>query len=198
MITLSIQTVRLEEAIANLGYLQKQGITDLLEIVMRDTFSAIKAEARRIVRTGEGMAPNTGRYAVMKANGMIYKQSYGTYWPINMEYADQPLGILTGELYEGIGFAQEGILIKTPEGVAMTVEFNEPSHISYVHEGKARVAARPFFIPATVNVEAELEKDIEELLEKWNITSPPPAFISKIVSEKLLDEFTSGPDAVFR
>jgi len=181
-ITFQLLTRNLDEAIANLDYLEKDGFTDFLASLFYDLHEVVKEIALHIIDTGEGVEPNVGQYAIDKAMGKpLYSWDRGMYI---MGYVgvNHGLGYLTGDLYRGVENEPIGnVAITRGREVMVNTIFNNPSYIGDVHSGKPGVVARPFMDIATRRVEAVLTEAVDQYLRSINITSPPPSFIASLI-----------------
>ena len=179
-------TRNLEETIQNLTYLEQEGLTDFLEMVMTDTFEVTKNTALNIIETGgqDARIPhNIGVYAIMKSKGFVFSQSEGFLVPVPGQYRNQPLGRITNKLYSGIESTPIGSVRKTRgKEVRIDTRFSNPSYIGDVHDGKLNTLARPFFDVASDKVEQVVAQRVEAHLRELDVTSPPPQFISTLLS----------------
>lgn len=92
---------------------------DMFEHNLSVAFRLLKAKALNVIRTGEGMMANTGRYADRKAGLVMdrdgrpvlpWKQSWNARYKeyVDPEAGRHPLGRLSGELYSGVANTKMG------------------------------------------------------------------------------------------
>lgn len=162
-IIIDVTTLGLDETIRNLGELPKT-ITDATAQIMENWYNNhFKKSVLEIIRTGDGMARNRGRYARQK----------GT---------NQPLGINTGQLYGGIISAKPTIKKTRGKEVRFAIVYKSPFYLALVHDGftakgfatghpNAVVPARPFIEVARDKEIDKLFKMMGEYFESLDLTS---------------------------
>jgi len=183
-------TRNLGDTIENLDYLEKQGFTDFLATVLFDVFDAVKERALDIIETGEPSSEiphNIGAYANIKSAGLaIYSYDRGIYIT-GYGGISHGLGILTGDLYNGVRDQAMGeVKVTRGKEVRIGTNFDNPDYIGDVHSGKPGTLARPFLDVATRNVEVILTEAVENYLREMQIVSPPPQFISSLIVRNVL------------
>lgn len=158
-------------------YLQKMtpdAFGDILFVMLEDIWTGVHFHILDKIETGEGEIENFGKYAADKLNGVIYKQSYGHY--IEVPPTNHPLGILTGELFDGVAQTSMGKVTREVSGSKVFAEsasyFTKPDYLYYVHEGKARTFARPFISNATQELRGRISDAINAEMRKINIFQP--------------------------
>ncbi len=187
-------TRNLSESIENIDHLRKEGFTDFLAVTLQDIYYAVREIASEIIESGEPSSeipPNVGGYAIKKAKGeMLYSYDRGM-WIAGYGGVSHGLGILTGELYEGVRNNPLGNLtITRGREVRLSTVFDKPGYIGDVHDGKSGVTlARPFMDIAARRVEEVLTEAIEGFLNDLEIVSPPPQFISSLIAHDITSEF---------
>lgn len=179
----------LDETSENLTFLEREGLMKFLEITMIDAFEKTKEKALRIIETGQPedrILPNIGLYAERKARGLIYSQRFQSW--IVVPPTTHGLGRLTEGLYMGVENTPiGGVKVTRGKEVRIYTKFNDPEYISDVHDGKAGTAGgRPFLLIAAEELEMILEEAVEKYLERLNLVSPPPAFISTLITHSAL------------
>lgn len=191
VITFDMITRNLDDTIQNLDYLEKQGFTDFLATVLYDVYEAIRELACEIIESGEGVEPNVGGYARDKAMGKtLYSRDRGIFI-VGYTPTSHGLGILTGDLYNGVMNQPIGnVAITRGREVCIGTTFDTPTYISDVHSGKPGVMPRPFLDLATRRVEMVLTEAVEKYLTDLQISSPPPQFISSLIVRHALNDLT--------
>lgn len=182
-------TRNLDEAVENLDFLEKEGLLKFLEITMIDVFEKTKGKALNVIETGQPesrIPPNVGIYAQRKARGLIYSQRYQS-WVV-VPPTSHGLGRLTDGLYMGVSGTPIGsVRVTRGREVRIATKFTQPEYISDVHDGKPGTRGpRPFMDVAAEEVAMVLEKAVEQYLIRLNLTSPPPAFISTLITHSAL------------
>lgn len=190
--TIDMITRNLSETIDNMDYLERDGFTDFLATILQDVFYAVREIAAEIIESGEPSSEipsNVGGYARKKARGeMLYSYDRGM-WIAGYGSISHGLGILTGDLYNGVSNQQLGsISVTRGREVRLGTTFNNPSYIGDVHDGKPGTLPRPFMDVASRRVEEVLTEVIEEYLKDLEIVSPPPQFISSLISRSILGD----------
>jgi len=215
---------KLQKIFLTLNKFDKVNLTTIMQNNAKHMFDLTKKSAMRIIRTGDGMAPNRGQYAKEKqyGGGTIINFSHkdlssryprrkysGGYFrnfeqvPLPYRQTDgarytefeQPatrfhgLGILSGDLYNGVGSTVQHSVrstVSTPDynvkrglfhkytnvDIHVNVVFDTPDYIGYVHNGKAGVPARPFISVAASRINPKLFEHINKNYKKFRITNP--------------------------
>ena len=159
-ITLDFTTLGLPETIKNLQEFPAYITTGAASQMEKWYNTHYKKTVLKIIKTGEGMERNVGRYAKQK----------GT---------TQPLGILSGKLYFNVANKKSSVKITRGKEVRFSVVYDKPFYLALVHEGfvaggfaePTPVVARPFVERAQHIELPKLFKMIGDMFEGLDFTS---------------------------
>jgi len=149
-VILDVTTFRLDETIRNLEALPGVITDGVARQIERWYNTKYKNTVLKIIKTGEGMARNRGRYAMEK----------GT---------NQPLGINTGLLYGMVSSASPVIKKTRGKEIRFSIVYDSPFYLALVHDGftaKGFATGHPnAVVPARPFVEVAKDKELPVLFE---------------------------------
>ena len=182
-VVLDITTRGLDEAIRNV-----QGAKDLITagtaVRMQSWYNThMKKTMLNIIETGEGMAPNVGNYAIIKARGGLPGQSEGI---------THPLGLVTGHLYFEVSMSQPVTKETRGTEVRFSVQFDEPHYVAFVIGGTSGHVGRDFVTLARDKDWQKLLDSLGKIFNKLDFTKPYPELLSTVMTPDDLPSLTGN------
>lgn len=130
-----------------------------------------------IIKSGDGIANNYGRYALEKE--ARYGISHG-------------LGVLTGGLYFAVSTTQPAIKETRGQEVRFAVKFDDPYYIAYVVEGTSKAPTPRDFITLARDKEwSKLLNSLGSMFDGLDFTLPYPELMKSVIGPSLAPSLRS-------
>ena len=142
----------------------------------------MKKTMLKIIKSGEGMAPNVGGYAIKKAAGRLPGQSKGI---------THPLGMVTGQLYFSVSMTQPVIKETRGKEVRFAVKFEEPYYVAYVIGGTSGHVGRDFVTLAKDKDWRTLLSSLGSMFNRLDFTRPYPELMKTVMTPNDLPSLRS-------
>ena len=175
-VVIDITTRGLDDAIRNVQGASKLITAGTASRMAQWYNERMKRTMLTIIKSGDGVANNVGRYAIEKERR--YGISHG-------------LGFLTGRLYFAVSQTQPTIKETRGKEVRFAVKFEEPYYVAYVIEGTTRHVGRDFVTLAKDREWSKLLETIGSMFDGLDFTRPYPELLSSIIGPGLAPSMRS-------